>query len=124
MKILRTIIPTLLIGSAALTLSMHAVAAERNAYGTDEAPSRTISIKDLDLNEPSHLPILYSRVQQAASAVCDNTVRAERRLHRRLPASWRNECVRSAVDAAVRSVNDERLTALQAQDPELMAGPK
>ena len=124
MKTLRTMIPTLLIGSAALTLSMHAVAAQPTAFGVDEPPSRTISIKDLDLNEPSHLPILYTRVQQAAAAVCDDTVRAERRLHRRLPAGWRDECVRSAVDDAVRAVNDDRLTALHSENPELLAGQK
>ena len=124
MKTLRTLIPTLLIGSAALTLSMHAVAAQPTVFGVDEPPSRTISIKDLDLNEPSHLPILYTRVQQAASAVCDNTVRAERRLHRRVPAGWRDQCVRSAVDEAVRRVNDQRLTTLHSSNPELMADGK
>jgi UrcA family protein len=84
----------------------------------------SISLTDLDLREPSHLPILYTRVQQAASAVCDSTVRAERGLHRRVPAGWRDQCVRSAVDEAVRSVNDGRLTALHSENPELMAGEK
>jgi UrcA family protein len=115
-------IPTLLIGSVAL--ATHAFAADRIPSGTNEASSKTISIRDLNLAEPSHLPILYARLQQGAFAVCDNTVRAERRLHRRVPAGWRDQCVRSAVDEAVRSVNDPRLTALRSRNPELMAGEK
>lgn len=123
-KILRALIPTVLIGSAALTLSTQVLAADATAGGTFEVPSRTISLKDLDLGEPGHLPIMYARVQQAALAVCDSTVRAERRLHRRVPAGWRDQCVRSAVDEAVRSVDDQRLTALHSRNSGLMADEK
>jgi UrcA family protein len=120
-KILRALIPTVLIGSAASTLSTQAIAADATAGGTLDAPSKTISLRDLDLSEPGHLPILYARVQRAAFAVCDSTVRAERRLHRRVPASWRDQCVRSAVEGAVRSVNDQRLTAVHSRSSALMA---
>jgi UrcA family protein len=123
-KIRNGLIPTLLIGGTALAISTHALAAQAIALGADGRPSRTISIRDLDLGEPTHLPILYSRVQQSASAVCDATVRAERRLHRRVPAGWRDQCVRSAVDEAIRSVNDPRLTALHSRNAELLAGQK
>jgi UrcA family protein len=123
-KIFRALIPTVLIGSAALTLSTQVLAADAAAGGTFEVPSRTISLKDLDLGEPGHLPIMYARVQQAALAVCDSTVRAERRLHRRVPAGWRDQCVRSAVDEAVRSVDDQRLTALHGRNAGLMADEK
>ena len=121
MKISTATIATLLTASAALTLSMHGVAAEPHANDTNDAPSKSISIADLDLAEPSHLPILYARVQQGAAAVCDYSVRAERRLHRRVAAGWRDRCVRSAVDEAVRSVGDRRLSALHSRNRELMA---
>jgi UrcA family protein len=123
-KLFRALIPTVLIGGAALTISTHALAADATAGGTFDVPSKTISLKDLDLGEPGHLPILYARVQQAAFAVCDSTVRAERRLHRRVPAGWRDQCVRSAVDEAVRSVNDQRLTAVHSRNSQLMADEK
>ena len=123
MRTFRKLIPTLLLGSTALTLSSLALAAEP-LMSADEPPSKTISIRDLDLNEPSHLPILYSRVQQGASAVCNSTVRAERRLHRRVPAGWRDQCVQSAVDEAIRRVNDERLTALHSRSSSLVANEK
>jgi UrcA family protein len=120
----RKLIPALLIGSAALTLSLRALAAEPPMYGAAEPPSKTVSVRDLDLNEPSHLPVLYSRVQQSAAAVCDSTVRAERRLHRRVPAGWRDQCVRSAVTEAIRSVQDPRLTALHRRSSDLVANRK
>jgi UrcA family protein len=119
-KNLRALIPTVLLGSAALTLSTQALAAD----ATFAVPSRTVSLRDLDLGEPGHLPIAYARVQQAALAVCDSTVRAERRLHRRVPAGWRDECVRSAVDEAVRSVGNQRLTAVHGRSSELVAEEK
>lgn len=124
MKPFRAMIPALLLGSAALTSSSQAFAAEPSAFDTDGAPSRTISVRDLDLGEPGHLPILYARLQRAALAVCDDTVRAERRLHRRVPAGWRDECVRSAVDDAIRTVNDQRLTALHGRSSPLVAEEK
>jgi UrcA family protein len=120
----RRLIPALLIASVAVTQSSRALAAEPLMSGADERLSKTISLRDLDLSEPSHLPILYSRVQQGASAVCDATVRSERRLHRRVPAGWRDQCVQSAVDEAIRRVNDPRLTALHSRSSELVANRK
>jgi UrcA family protein len=122
MKISTATISTLLMAGAAL--SVKAVAAQPHAHNTNDSPSKSISIKDLDLAEPSHLPILYARVQQGATAVCDYTVRAERRLHRRVAAGWRDRCVRSAVDEAIRSVGDRRLSALHSGNPQLMADKK
>lgn len=119
---MKIMIPAVLIGSVALTVSSHAFAAGN--VDTFDVPSRTISLKDVDLGEPGHLPIVYARVQQAASAVCDATLRAERRLHRRMPAGWRARCVQSAVDEAVRTVNDQRLTALYSRSAELLAVQK
>jgi UrcA family protein len=114
----------MLLGSAALTLSAHAHSSEATAVRAFEAPSKTISLADLDLGEPGHLPIVYTRVQRAAAAVCDSSVRAERNLRRRVPAGWRDACVRSAVDAAVRRFGDRRLTSLHGDAAQLLAGPK
>lgn len=122
MKTLRELVPMLL-GTAALTLAAQAFA-EQVAVGAFEAPAKTISLADLDLGEPGHLPILYARVQRAAAAVCDSSVRTERNLRRRVPAGWRDACVRSAVDEAVRRFGDRRLTALHGRSEQLLAGPK
>jgi UrcA family protein len=117
---MKTLIATMLIGSAALTATTHSVAAEPLALGTQQI-SKTISLRDLDLSEPSHLPIVYARVQQGAAAVCDAAVRSERLMHRRVPAGWREQCVQDAVEQAVRNVQDERLTALHSRSEQLIA---
>jgi UrcA family protein len=117
---MKTLIATLLIGSAALTVTTRGVAGESIAFGTQDL-RKTISIRDLDLAEPSQLPILYARVQQGAFGVCDAAMRSERRLHRRVPAGWRDQCVREAVEEAVRSVRDQRLTALHSRGEQLIA---
>jgi UrcA family protein len=110
----------LLLGTAVLSVATQAVAGEPSAFDTTQL-SKTIPLRDLDLAEPSHLPILYARVQRGASAVCDAAVRSERLLHRRVPAGWRDRCVREATEEAVRSVQDERLTALHNRSAQLSA---
>ena len=117
---MKTLIATTLLCGAALSVTMQSAAAEPNAFDTQQV-TKTVSIRDLDLSEPSHLPIVYARVQRTAAAVCDAAVRSERRLHRRVSAAWRNRCVREAVDQAVRGVQDQRLTALHTQSEALIA---
>lgn len=117
---MKNLIATILIGSAALLVTTHSVAAEPLALGTQQI-SKTISLRDLHLSEPSHLPIVYARVQQGATAVCDAAVRSERLMHRRVPAGWRDQCVRKAVEQAVRRAQDQRLTALHSRSEELIA---
>ncbi len=116
---MKRLLATMLISSTALLVTTHLAAAERTAtvFGTPEV-RKTISIRDLDLAEPSHLPILYSRVQRSAAAVCDAAMRSEQRLHRRVPAGWRDQCVRDAVEKAVLSVQDPRVTALHSRSGE------
>lgn len=117
---MKSLIATMLIGSAALIVTTQSAAAERSTFDTQQI-SKTISIRDLDLTEPSHLPIVYARVQRTASAVCAAAARSERQLHRRVPAGWRDRCVREAVEQAVRSVQDPRLTALHSRSEALIA---
>jgi UrcA family protein len=110
----------LLLGTAMLSVATQAVAAEPSAFEATQL-SKTISLRDLDLAEPSHLPIVYARVQRGAAAVCDAAVRSERLLHRRVPAGWRDRCVHEATEKAVRSVQDSRLTALHSRSAQLIA---
>jgi UrcA family protein len=117
---MKSLLATVLIGSSALIVTTHSVAAERMAFDEPQI-SKTISLRDLDLAEPSHLPIVYARVRQGATAVCDAAVRSERLMHRRAPAGWRDRCVREAVEQTVRSVQDQRLTALHSRSEALIA---
>jgi len=108
-KTLGGVISTVLIGSASLALSTHAGASElKIAYAEDGAPMTTVPFSDLDLSKPSDVRALYSRVQEAAAAVCDAEIRAKKVE----PSGWRAQCIRTAVAGAGRQVNDEWLAIL------------
>jgi UrcA family protein len=108
MKTVHRIVSTLL-GGAALALSAHAHASETKiAYADDGTPTTVVSLADLDLDKLSDLKTLYARVQDAARAVCA----AEERAHAAAPFGWMQNCVRSAMDGAVRQVDNEWLTVL------------
>jgi len=66
------------------------------------------TVFDLDLSKPSDVRALYSRVQEAAAAVCDAEIRAKKVE----PSGWRAQCIRTAVAGAGRQVNDEWLAIL------------
>jgi UrcA family protein len=89
----------------ALTLSV--AHAERALATADaELPSRVVNFSDLDLSKPAAAAALYSRIEFAASSVCD--ARAGYGLAN--AARWR-QCVKSSVARAVAEVHAPLLTA-------------
>jgi UrcA family protein len=73
---------------------------------TGEPMKHVVSYADLDLNQPSGIATLYTRVQAAASDVCAplESVDMSRRAHL-------EPCIAAATSRAVRSVNLPALTA-------------
>jgi len=67
--VLRTAIGTL--GTAVFaTLCLAGAAAPAHAGTIDAAPSRTITVSDLDLSRPRDRAVLDARIRRAARAVC------------------------------------------------------
>jgi UrcA family protein len=98
-----------LIGGAALAVSTYAFAGETKiAYANDGTPTTVVSLADLDLDKLSDVKTLYTRVQDAAQAVCESEARA----HAAAPFGWMQSCVRNAMDGAVREIDNEWLTVL------------
>jgi UrcA family protein len=73
---------------------------------TGEPLKHVVSYRDLDLNQPQGIAILYTRVQSAAADVCAplESVDMSRRAHL-------EPCIAAATSRAVRSVNVPALTA-------------
>jgi UrcA family protein len=121
-KIVRQSVPTILLSCAALTLSMHAAAEEHVVtFGPDGRPRTVVAVEDFDLSVPSDVQALYTRLQEAATAVCKFAERNERRARQPLPFNWRQRCFDNAVDEAVRSMDRSELTALHRGTSELLA---
>jgi len=72
-----------------------------------EAPSVTVSYRDLDLSRPADVQRLYHRLQEAASGVCMAPSVAD--LARR--AAF-NRCYQSVLESAVSEVHSPQLLAL------------
>jgi UrcA family protein len=97
-----------LLAVSSTTLAARAIDAPR----ADDRPTKTVSIADLDFASPSDVQTLYARVQSAAKDVCVVATRGEKPSTRNALLGWRDRCVRVAVEEAVRSAGDPRLTAV------------
>jgi UrcA family protein len=73
-------------------------------------PSEAVRFRDLDLTAPADVQVLYYRIRLAAKRVCaqvnDHWWHAWKGLHER-------QCIDTSIDNAVRSANNEQLTALR-----------
>ena len=68
-----------------------------------DAPRATVRAWDLDLTKPNDVQTLYTRVRDAATALCEAEVKDHyRETRHRPPAGWTQRCVTQAVDRAVR----------------------
>jgi UrcA family protein len=90
------------------TLAARAIDAPRG----DGRPTKTVSVADLDFANPGDVQTLYLRVENAAKDVCRVATRGEKPSTRNALNGWRDRCVRVAVEDAVRSAGDPRLTAV------------
>jgi len=78
-----------------------------------DAPTRSVKVWDLDLNDSQGVQVLYQRVQTAATDVCKSAARRHwKETRTAAPAGWIDTCVADAVDAAVRDVGNPLLAAL------------
>ena len=83
------------------------------AETADDLPTRTVRAWDLDLTRPADVQTLYTRVHDAAKALCNDEAKDHyRQTKRRAPIGWIDSCVTQAVDAAVRDTGDPVLAAL------------
>jgi UrcA family protein len=78
-----------------------------------DAPRATVRAWDLDLTKPQDAQTLYTRVRDAATALCEAEFKDYYRETRRRPAAgWTQRCVTRAVDAAVRDTGSPVLAAI------------
>lgn len=119
MKIVSGMVATMLLGGASLGASTHAVAGElKIAYAHDGAPTTTVPLSDLDLSKPGDVQTLYARIHDAAVAVCDAEIGA----NKFAPSGWRAQCIRTAIAGAGKQVSDEWLAILlRGMPPQPMA---
>ena len=72
------------------------------------SPKIVVNYDELDISNPQGLELLYTRIANAAMSVCGYD-----RLHKELSRQRRPAaCYQSAVDDAIRQVNQPQLTAL------------
>jgi UrcA family protein len=95
-----------------LTVSLSALLGLAAATGVctakaDEAPSVTVSYRDLDLARPQDVQKLYKRLKYAAASVCTPVPQQELSRY----AKWQR-CYNAALDSAVLEVPSPELLAL------------
>src|SRR5262245_36552748 len=96
-------------GAATSLISLSSGAAE--AAGNN--PTRVVRAWDLDLSRPTDVQTLYTRVQNAAAAVCEREARDHSlKTRSRAPTGWTEGCIARAVEAAVRDADAPLLAAL------------
>jgi UrcA family protein len=115
-------IGTMLTAVALLAVSSQALASRAiDKPRNDGRPTTTVSAADLNLANPGDVEALYRRVQSAANGVCRVEMRGEMASTRKALSGWRDRCVQSAVDDAIRNVGDQRLTAVHRDISERIA---
>jgi UrcA family protein len=72
----------------------------------DTTPHKVVSFKDLNLNSPEGVAVLYKRIKSAASDVCANPYRYD------LSQLKLQICIKDAVSRAIAQVNNPMLTSL------------
>jgi UrcA family protein len=75
---------------------------------TSQGPSVTVRYGDLNIARPAGALALYKRIQAAAKTVCPEPSRGD--LER---MALDRECIRQAIDAAVRDVNVPLLSEMR-----------
>jgi len=94
----------------ALGLTGAAGAASAATAAAGPAQSVRVAYADLDLSHDAGVSALYARLRSAASQVCN----ASDAIDLRSQVAYR-DCAARALDEAVASVNDAKLTAVHAR---------
>ena len=115
-----TILRSCLVSFAVTTVASLALVA--NAEAAEQTATRTVKAWDLDLTKPSDVQTLYDRVQAAAARVCRAEAQRDWRATRTLaPTGWRDRCVSSAIEEAVRESGSASLEALHTRGAVVVA---
>jgi len=75
--------------------------------------TRAVTLTGLDLNNPKHVPVVYTRLRVAAQSVCKNLHTLELGLRH---AKW-ERCVQGALSRAIADINSPALTAYSQGKP-------
>lgn len=97
-------LPLIILGS--LTVAIHLAGFAAVHVGAEKLRAQSVSYRDLDLSHPADAAVLYERIGQAATQVCesfDGTQASRQRL--------RQKCIARAIAATVARINDANLTA-------------
>ena len=82
------------------------VDAAQASDASDTTPHKVVSFKDLNLNSPEGVAVLYKRIKSAAYDVCESPDRYD------LSQFKTQICVRDAMSRAIVQVNNPMLTSL------------
>jgi UrcA family protein len=109
-------------GTIAIALLAWSQQSVATSLATESGRTRTVSAADLDLSGPAGVATLYERIQAAALAVCREEAREFWRDTKSFASpTWQKSCVAGAIDGAVASAGNARLTALHRGSSERMA---
>jgi UrcA family protein len=95
--------------SAAVYLSLLAIPSQAAEVASGVSQT-TVTFADLNLGSPQGLAVLYSRLKNAAQAVCEDQIE-----NRKIgPVLEARRCKKAALDSAVLKINSPALSQLHA----------
>ena len=105
--------PVRVIGTALVIAAASMIAAVASAKGNDGRVSTVVRYGDLDLSQSADVVRLYGRLKYASEKVCYRTDDYKDLRMKKLQA----DCIEGALNRAVASVNEPKLTQLHAAEP-------
>jgi len=108
------------IGTALVIAAASMIAAVASAKGNDGSFSTVVRYNDLDLTQSADVGRLYARLKHASEKVCYVTDDSKNLRMKTLQA----DCMQGALNRAVASVNEPKLTQLHAAEPRIRVARK
>jgi UrcA family protein len=108
------------IGTALVIAAASMIAAVASAKGNDGSFSTVVRYSDLDLTQSADVSRLYARLKYASEKVCYVTDDSKNLRMKTLQA----DCMQGALNRAVASVNEPKLTQLHAAEPRIRVARK
>lgn len=107
--------PVRVIGTALVIAAASMIAAVASAKGDDGRVSTVVSYGDLNLSQAGDVARLYARLKYASEKVCYVTDDYHNLRLKQLQA----DCMQGALNRAVATVNEPKLTQLHAAEPRI-----
>ena len=107
--------PVRVIGTALVIAAASMIAAVASAKGEDGRTSAVVRYGDLNLSQSSDVARLYARLKYASEKVCY----VSRDYHNLQMKQIQADCMQGALNRAVASVNEPKLTQLHAAEPRI-----